>query len=65
MRHNWGIIQSIGFFIATAESFSNHRMRLRNVCLKTKRITLAFYGSYKSLHACLHDQNSQGNFAWW
>ena len=26
MRHNWGIIQSIGFFIATAESFSNHRM---------------------------------------
>ena len=33
--------------------------------IKTKRITLAFYGSYKSLHACLHDQNSQGNFAWW
>ena len=59
MRHNWGIIQSIGFYVATIGCDSE------TYVYKTKRITLAFYGSYKSLHACLHDQNNQGNFAWW
>ena len=37
----------------------------KHIFIKTKRVTVAFYGKYKCLHTCLHDQNNQGSFAWW